>query len=129
MAAGKYSFTIEQGTTTRFEVQYTDNSGTPIDLTTYQGRLQVRSDYADFDGSTLYATLSSSLAADGTGLNFRGLDGDKSLTSGSIGVIISAGVTETFDFDGGVYDLELVTGTNVTRLLQGKIKIDREVTR
>jgi hypothetical protein len=128
MAAGKYNFTIEQGTTTKFEVQYNDDDGTPIDLTSYQGRMQIRSDYADFD-SNLYATLSSSLAVDGTGLNFRGIDGSKQLTSGSIGVIISSAVTETFDFDEGVYDLELVTGTNVTRLLQGKVKISREVTR
>ena len=128
MAAGKYNFTIEQGTTTKFEVQYSDDDGTPIDLTSYQCRMQIRSDYADFD-STLYATLSSSLAVDGTGLNLQGVDGSKELTSGSIGVIISSAVTETFDFDEGVYDLELVTGTNVTRLLQGKVKISREVTR
>jgi hypothetical protein len=128
MAAGKYNFTIEQGTTTKFEVQYNDDDGTPIDLTSYQCRMQIRSDYADFD-STLYATLSSSLAVDGTGLNLQGVDGSKALTSGSIGVIISSAVTETFDFDEGVYDLELVTGTNVTRLLQGKVKISREVTR
>jgi hypothetical protein len=128
MAAGKYNFTIEQGATTKFEVQYNDDDGTPIDLTSYQGRMQIRSDYADFD-STLYATLSSSLAVDGTGLNLRGIDGSKELTSGSIGVIISSAITETFDFDEGVYDLELVTGTNVTRLLQGKVKISREVTR
>jgi hypothetical protein len=128
MAAGKYNFTIEQGTTTKFEVQYNDDDGTPIDLTSYQCRMQIRSDYADFD-STLYATLSSSLAVDGTGLNLQGVDGSKALTSGSIGVIISSTVTETFDFDEGVYDLELVTGTNVTRLLQGKVKISREVTR
>jgi hypothetical protein len=128
MAAGKYNFTIEQGTTTKFEVQYNDDDGTPIDLTSYQCRMQIRSDFADFD-STLYATLSSSLAVDGTGLNLQGVDGSKALTSGSIGVIISSAVTETFDFDEGVYDLELVTGTNVTRLLQGKVKISREVTR
>jgi hypothetical protein len=123
MAAGKYNFTIEQGTTTKFEVQYNDDDGTPIDLTSYQCRMQIRSDYADFD-STLYATLSSSLAVDGTGLNLRGIDGSKQLTSGSIGVIISSAVTETFDFDEGVYDLELVTGSLPTKIFQFTPKLN-----
>ena len=34
MAAGKYSFIIEQGATTDFEVQYKDSSGSPVDLST-----------------------------------------------------------------------------------------------
>ena len=33
MAAGRYSFTIEQGSTLSFELQYKDSNGDPIDLT------------------------------------------------------------------------------------------------
>ena len=47
MAAGKYNFTIEQGTTIRLELQYKDSSGSAIDLTGYSGRMQIRPDYAD----------------------------------------------------------------------------------
>ena len=32
MAAGRYSFVIEQGATTDFEVVYNDSNGNPIDL-------------------------------------------------------------------------------------------------
>jgi len=46
MGAGRYSFTIEQGTTTNFEIQYKDSSNNPVDLTGYSGRMQIASDYA-----------------------------------------------------------------------------------
>ena len=67
MAAGKYSFVIEQGATLDFEVQYKDSSGDPIDLTDYSGRLQIRSTFAQNNGE-LFLTLSSSRNPDGTGL-------------------------------------------------------------
>ena len=47
MAAGKYNFTIEQGTTVKLELAYKDSSGSAIDLTGYSGRMQIRPDYAD----------------------------------------------------------------------------------
>ena len=61
MPAAKYSFKVEQGATLTFNLQWTDDSGTPIDLTAYDARMQIRSDYADINGNTLYATLTSSL--------------------------------------------------------------------
>jgi len=39
MAAGKYSFTIEQGSTVDFEITYKDSNGNPVDLTGYQARM------------------------------------------------------------------------------------------
>ena len=36
MAAGRFNFTIEQGTTVDFEIQYQDASGNPIDLAQHQ---------------------------------------------------------------------------------------------
>jgi hypothetical protein len=35
MAAGKYTFIIEQGATTDFEVVWKDSAGTPINLSSY----------------------------------------------------------------------------------------------
>ena len=46
MAAGRYSFTVEQGATLNFEIQYTDANGNPIDLTGYSGLMQIRSNYS-----------------------------------------------------------------------------------
>ena len=128
MAAGNYSFIIEQGTTVNFEIQYTDSNSNPINLTGYSGKMQIKSNFAD-DNPTTYATLSSSLAPDGTGLNFSGSIGTKPPTSGSIGIFISAASSSAFNFTKAKYDLEITSGSTVTRLLQGTITLSKEVTR
>jgi hypothetical protein len=128
MAAGKYSFIIEQGSTLNFEVQYKDSINTPINLSGYSGKMQIRSGFADSNPTT-YITLSSSLALDGTGLNFSGSNGSTPLSSGSIGIYISATSSSAFIFDTAYYDLEITSGTVVTRLLEGQVKLSKEVTR
>jgi hypothetical protein len=128
MASGKYSFVIEQGTTVNFEVQYKNSSNEPIDLSGYSGKMQIKSNYADNSPIT-YATLSSSLAVDGTGLNFSGSNGTTPTQSGSIGLYISATETAGFSFETAKYDLEIYSGSMVIRLLEGEIKLSKEVTR
>ena len=59
MAAGRYSFTLEQGTTVDFELQYKDSDSNPIDLTGYTGKMEIRSAYSG-SGET-FLTLTSSL--------------------------------------------------------------------
>tara|TARA_R110000822_G_scaffold146025_1_gene285005 strand:- start:114 stop:497 length:384 start_codon:yes stop_codon:yes gene_type:complete len=126
MAAGRYTFIVEQGATTDWEISWKDKNGAAVDLTGYTGRMQIRSDYGS--SGTLYASLTNTLAADGTGLNFLGSAGLLPLASGSIGVYISAAVTSAFTFTEAKYDLELQKGTKVTRLLSGKVKLSKEVT-
>jgi hypothetical protein len=128
MSAGKYSFTIEQGSTINFEIQYKDANGNPIDLTGYSGKMMIRSNYADTDPIT-YATLSSSLSPDGTGLNFSGSNGTTSPTSGSIGIFISAVSSSAFTFNIARYDLEITSGSIVNRILEGQVNLSQEVTR
>lgn len=128
MPAGKYSFIIEQGATLDFEIQYKDSNNNPIDLTGYSGRMQIRSGYADLIPTT-YLTLSSSIDADGTGLNFSGSSNLNSPISGTIGIYISAAKTEALKFNTAQYDLEIASGSKVTRILEGKIKLSQEVTR
>ena len=128
MSAGKYSFTIEQGATLDFELAYKDSSDNPIDLTGYQARMQIR---PSIGSDTVYITLSSSLDPDGTGLNLSGSDGLNPPTSGTIGIYISANSSSQLDFGEAVYDLELATGSDypvVTRLLEGQIKLSKNVT-
>ena len=105
MAAGKYSFVIEQGTTVNLELQYKDSNNNPIDLTGYDGRMQIASNYASDPTRTVYLTLSSSLNADGTGLNFSGSNGTTPLTSGSIGIYIAACTSSALTFNTAYYDL------------------------
>lgn len=121
MAAGKYNFVIEQGTTLDLEVAYKDSNNNPIDLTDYKGRMQIKD---KIGSSTTYITLSSSLESDGTGLDFGG-------TNGTIGIFISANSSSALDFDKAVYDLEIASGSTypvVTRILQGNVTLDKEVT-
>ncbi len=51
MAASKYTFTVEQGTTTDFEIQWNDSDNQPIDLTGYEAKMQIKSDYKDNNGT------------------------------------------------------------------------------
>lgn len=129
MAAGKYSFVIEQGATVNFEIQYKDANNTPIDLSKYTGRMQLR---PAVESSTVYLTLSSSRDIDGTGLNFSGSNGTTPPTSGSIGIYISAYSSSLLTFDTAYYDLEITSGSAypyTIRLLEGRIKLSKEVTR
>ena len=121
MSAGKYSFVIEQGSTVNFEIQYKDSNNNPVDLTDYSGKMQIKSGYADSNPTT-YITLSSSLADDGTGLNFS------NAISGSIGIYISAASSSVFTFGSAYYDLEITSGSVVTRLIEGQVRLSQQVT-
>ena len=129
MAAGKYSFTIEQGSTVDFEIAYKDSNSDPIDLTLYTARMQIR---PSIGSDIVHMTLSSSLNPCGTGLNMSGSNSTNPPTSGSIGIFISAASSSLLDFNEAVYDLEIASGSgncaNVTRILQGKVKLSKNTT-
>ena len=126
MAAGKYNFIIEQGTTVDFSIQYKDSNLIPIDLTDYSGIMQIRSNYADNSPIT-YLTLSSSREIDGTGLDFTGA------STGSIGIFIAACSSSALNFSSARYDLEIYSGSIncpiTTRILEGQINLSKEITR
>jgi hypothetical protein len=131
MSAGRYPIYIEQGASLDFEVQYIDSEGAPVDLSGYSARMQIR---PSVTATTAYITLSSNLQADGTGLNLSGSHSLKTPTSGSIGVFISACSSSVLEFGEAVYDLELFVPYDggcdyVTRLIQGPVKLSKEVTR
>jgi hypothetical protein len=119
MAAGRYNFVIEQGTTFTLALQYKDSNNTPIDLTGYSGRMQIR---PSIGSPTAYLCLSSSIQADGTGITFP------TPASGSINLFISAVSSSQLTFNQGVYDLEITSGSVVTRLIQGNVQLSKEVT-
>jgi len=129
MAAGKYSFIVEQGATTNFEMVYNDSAGNPINLTGYQAKMQVR---PTVGSSEIYLSLSSSLTSDNTGLNLSGSSGTNPTSSGSIGIFISAESSSLLNFTQGYYDLEIAIGSGssaiVTRVLEGVIQLSRNVT-
>ena len=126
MSSAKYSFVIEQGATLTLEVVWEDQSCVPIDLTGYSARMQIR---PTVDSDVVYISLSSELQPDGTGLNLSGSNGITPLQSGSIGITISAYSSSLLNFDQARYDLEMIIGEEVTRLLEGNVQLSKNVTR
>lgn len=134
MSAGKYSFTIEQGATLDFEIQYKDSNGNPIDLTGYTGAMQIRSNYSG--SGTTYLTFTSSLAdltptktSSSIFLCFAGSNQTKPATSGSIGIYAGWAATEGLSFtDQAYYDLEITSGSIRTRILEGRVSLSKQVT-
>lgn len=125
-----YTFIIKQGKTFTRRFEYYPN-GSPFDFTGYEVRSQIRPNYGS---STVYATLSSSIAPDGTGFNMTPTSGSVVLprTSGSIGMTISAYSSSLFNFDTAYIDIEFYSGSGATQyvkeLISGKVKILKEVT-
>jgi len=130
MAAGNYSFTIEQGATTDFEVQWSDANGTAMNLTGYVAKMEIRS----APGGTLYTQLSSSLSAvpaKASGSKLISLSGSahtSALSAGKIGVYLGHDITSGLSFTDAYYDIEMTNGQNRERLLQGRVKLNKEVT-
>jgi hypothetical protein len=122
MAAGKFSFIIEQGSTVNFSIVYNDSDGNPVDLSQYGSKMQIRQTYS----SPSLLTLSSSLNADGTGLNMT------NAVSGAIGIYIASCTSSMLTFNEALYDLDIISGSGncptVTRILEGKVKLSPEVT-
>jgi len=133
MAAGNYTFTIEQGATTDFEIQYKDSGSNAINLAGQYAEMRIRTDF----GGTVLATLTSSMGASNLSytkasgssfLSISGSDLSTPVSSGSIGVYIGHELTDAFTFDKAHYDIELTNGQARTRILQGKVKLSKDIT-
>lgn len=101
----------------------------PIDLTGYTARMQIRTEEADSTNSEILFALTSTADVDGNVILLGGV-------AGTIEIIIQAGTTETFEWDEGEYDLELMSGPTATypvgfvrRLLEGVVVVSKERTR
>lgn len=113
ISPGTYNITAYQGATFDFLATWTINA-TPVNLDGYTARMQVR---RTVDADTTIISLTSS-----SGITLGG-------EAGTIAVSVTAAIME--DISGGVYvyDLELDSGAEVTRLLQGTFTVQSEVTR
>lgn len=113
--AGVLHITIEQGATFDPVMTWKDENGTPIDLTGYTARMHIREDIDDATYIRESTTANGEIVLGGI--------------AGTITFAISAEATAALTFDTGVYDLELVNGNDVTRLLRGDVTLSKEVTR
>lgn len=117
MPAGKLNLYIEKGATWRHTLYW--SVGTPpepVNLTGFTARMMIRA------GTNCGTTLIIELTTENGRITLGA-------ESGRIDLLISAADTEPLIGTGGVYDLELVNGEEVTRLVQGEVALACEVTR
>lgn len=110
---GTYNISCPQGAT--FDQTFTVNvGGTALDLTGYTASMQVRE---AADSSTALISLSSD-----SGITLNGV-------AGTIDIVIASDITANIPAGSYSYDLELYSGSTVTRLLQGAFNVSGGVTR
>ncbi len=123
---------LKQGSKFKRRIEYTVSLGRPIDLTGFQARLQVR---PTSDSSIIYFNLTTTASIDGTGLTMTPLSGSVTLpiSSGSIGLTISAYSSSIVNFDTAYFDFEIYSGSGVSeyvdRLFDGRMKMQKNITR
>jgi len=112
--AGKYNMTIDQGATLSQVWTYKDSDGNLVDLTGYTSAMQVRETFAS-------AATILDLTTENGGITLGG-------AAGTITLAISAATSAAIDEGQYIYDLELVNGAVVERLVQGTFTVRAEVT-
>lgn len=114
--AGTYDMVIDQGATLSRTVTWKDSAKTPINLTGYSARMQVRPELASTTVTLELTTANSRIALGGA--------------TGTVTLTVSAADTSALVPGRYVYDLELVSVTGVvSRLLMGNFVVRGEVTR
>jgi len=127
MAAGQYNFTIEQGATLKKQFTYKDSAGAEVDLNGYDVRMQIRPAIGASDIIENLSYTGSDATRTSRGLDILAATGSN--VSGTIELHIHHSSSSLYTFDQAVYDLEIEKSGIVTRLLQGRIKLSKEVTR
>lgn len=115
MPAATLDLEIEQGANFLKTITWKDSGGTPINLTGFTARMQIRKSVS------AAATLADLTTSNG-GITLGGV-------AGTITLALTAAQTGAMT-SGGVYDLEIVNGAGfVSRILQGAVLFSKEVTR
>jgi len=115
MAIIEYDISTEQGSSLSRVVTYSDANSSPINLTGYTARMQVRP-----RASSGYAYLT--LTSPSGGLTLGG-------TTGTITILVDGSVTSAIPAGDYVYDLEVVNGAYVDKVMGGNFTLSAEVTR
>ena len=115
ISPGNYDITAYHGTTFSRVFTWKDENEAAVNLTGYTARMMART---SIDSTSPFITLTT----ENGGIALGG-------AAGTITVTMTATETAALAVQTGVYDLELITGSTVTRLLQGNLIVSREVTR
>ena len=112
--AGIYNFVMDQGSTFTLQMVYQNGAGTPINLTGYTAKMQLRLQYGD-------PVAALTLTTENGGITING-------PTGTINLLATDEQTLTLDPTFYVYDLDIITGGTIERLIQGQITVRPEVT-
>lgn len=116
MSAATYDFDLEQGSTLLKPIVWKDSSGTPVNLTGYSARMQVRQSVASPDVLLELSTANNKIQI--------------TPLTGTITLVFDATTTAGITWKRGKYDLELTSSSGaVTRLIEGQITVSQEITR
>lgn len=119
MAASKYDFSIEQGSSFQLSVTYKDANNDPVDLTGWCARLMLKTNIGD---TIIYTTEN---------LDYSTYKFTIEEVNGKLVFLLPASTTNDFNFNIAKYDLELSSSSDLytgggkytTRLLYGTILI------
>lgn len=114
MATGTYDTEVNQGDTWLRHLEWVDANEEPIDLSTYTARMQLRTS-ADAIDYVLELTTENGYIVLGD--------------NGTFHIEVPADVTAAIEPGSYRYDLEMITGGFVRKILRGKIKVVAEVTK
>jgi hypothetical protein len=114
--AGIYNIICDQGATFTRQLTWNDANGSAVNLTNYTARMDVRTSIDAAGAAVLSLTTTNGRIVLGG-------------TAGTISLSAEATATEAVESGNYVYDLELVSGSTVTRLVQGSFVVRGEVTR
>ena len=114
MSSGRYDINVDQGATWAITLTIKQANKLPFNLTGYMGEGMVKKTIDDPSAlASFIVTFPSPL-------------------EGKVTLMLPASVTSEFDFTWGVYDFKITSpapNSQVTRVLQGKVILNREVSR
>jgi hypothetical protein len=126
MSAGRYDIILEQGATFDLPLTYRDPAGTPVDLTGYTARMQVR----EAPASSVLVEFNSDLTANGFIFITGSAENREDGANGNIRILLSSANAAALPRFQGRYDLELEDATGyVIRLLEGQFRVEPEITK
>ena len=126
MSAGNYDIKTEQGSTFDLTISYKDSSDSAIDVSSNTARMQVRRSQHStaklLDISVGNVTGPSVAGTGGITMNASGV-------TGNINISVDATTMAAVPAGKFFYDLELVDGTTVSKLIKGTFTNSGEITK
>jgi len=108
--ASKANLIIDQGSTFSTDLTLTDENGDPLSLSGYTANSQIRRWYTSSNTTAVFTTSINT-------------------TSSTISLTLTANQTSNLTFGRYVYDVEITSGSEVSRIVEGIITITPQVTR